>query len=122
MYDYDEDEWYDDDDYGYEDNDPEIWGQAYSCWLYKAKNGHLSFGEGILTQYEGEDWGEASGWDEWIYNLNELKDDAKARLVEIGKTMHPGEQADLNPYWYEDDDDEQDITPPCPTDESEVIQ
>lgn len=107
MSDYDEDEWYDDDDdYGYEDNDPEIWGQAFYTWLYKAKNGHLILGEGILTQYAGEDWGAASGWDERIFNLNDLEDDDKARLVEIGKTLHPGEQVDLDPYWDEGDDDE----------------
>jgi len=106
MSDYYEDEWYD--DYSYEDDDePEIWGQSYSCWLYKSPKGHLRFWEGVLTCYEGEDWGEASGWVESDYNLNELEDEAKAKLIEIGKSLKPGEYKELLPYWYEEEEEEE---------------
>lgn len=97
---YYEDEWY-------EEDEPEICDQSSFLYLYKGKRGALCLVEGVLTRYEGEDWGEASGWDEYPVNLKHLREGVRQRVIEFGKTMPTGTCEDVDWGWFEDDEDEE---------------
>lgn len=90
---YYDDEWYD-------DSEPKIVGQSFHLCLGKAENGQLWMTEGVLTRYDGQDWGEASGWYEENIRLSDLLDEVKARIVEYGKTMKPGESQHVFWSWF----------------------
>ena len=113
MSDYYEDEWYDDeydgdgdwDDEWEMDSDRQIWGQSTSLYLYKGAKGKLCLVECTLTRYEGEDWGQASGWDEERINLKTLEDDVRKRVIEFGKTMPAGTAKEVAHSWFSDEPD-----------------
>lgn len=94
---------YDDDDYDSDWDDGDI-EQSISRWAVKAANGQIAVGRGILTRYPGEDWGEASGWAEDHYNLNELNPAFKRSVLKFMKDKAPG-QYDLPSLWDEDEED-----------------
>lgn len=109
---YYDDEYYDDEYYNSDE-----WYEANSetshhSYLYKAQNGHLVLTEGWLTRYPGEDWGEASGWSEYTFRLNELNPEAKKRCIELGRNLKPGTSTDF--YWGYDDDDSTEQTDDLP--------
>lgn len=99
---YNDDEWYEDEyegsDEWYEDNSE----TSYDITLVKANNGQLFLHEGQLTRYPGEDWGEASGWWEQSLSLRQLTPDAKARCIELGRDLKPGESTHFY-YEYEEE-------------------
>ena len=100
--DYDPD-WHDDDDYEKPDRDRGILGQSYTTTLYKGRKGALCLVDGILTRYEGEDWGEASGWHEDRFNLKTLTDKAREIVIRYGKTMPNGTNCEFCWSWFEDE-------------------
>lgn len=109
---YEEDELYEDDDFDdYEDEgNGRYYGEgrsetSYSCTLLKATNGHLAVHEGWLTRYPGEDWGEASGWQERTLRLGEVDPEIKERAIELGRSLQPGEDTPFF-YWYEEEREE----------------
>lgn len=97
--DYYDDEWYED-EYRYdEDYDRSIKGQDYGTSLYKAHNGHLRLYSWVLTCYQGQDWGEASGWHETDHELKSLKPHVFRWIINLGKKMEP--HSSKNIYWDE---------------------
>lgn len=110
---YQEDEWYEDDSDG-------IAGQSYSLYLGKAKNGQLYMLEGVLTRYEGEDWGEASGWNEYPVQIGALLEDVRRRVIEYGKTLKPGDSHEV--YWSDFDPDEDEYPPMAGTESDQANQ
>lgn len=103
-----DDEW--DDDDGPDET-------SYHTYLLKAKNGHIAIVQGVLGRYPGEDWGEASYWEESTLNISHLIDEQRLAIVAYAKDLEPG-QHDFSFGWLDEDEEDDEMpTPPTSVDE-----
>lgn len=107
MSDYYEDEYY-------EDPEPECMGVWFS--VAKAVNGQLFC---ITTGAWNDGVHIDSGYWRWLstrHSLSELSPECRAFAIQHGKSLKPGEQADISDWWlYDGDKDvEPEYDPDCP--------
>lgn len=90
---------------------------SYHAYLIKAKNGHIAIVQGVLGRYRGEDWGEASYWEENTLNISHLIDEQRLAIVAYAKDLEPG-QHDFSFGWLDEDEEDDEMpTPPTSVDE-----
>lgn len=110
MNDYYEDEYYED----YEDDDPVIDARSYSCYLCKAKNGHLYYEEIFGWKYHGQDWGETVGqWERLVSRISELVEELQPVAIRVGRGLQPGECIECD-LWHELWNEQADLTDDIP--------
>ena len=121
-----ESDFYDDDyeTYGslhdYDPDDDGLYETSHSCQLFKAKNGHIVILHHVLGRYHGEDWDEASYWQESITNLSHLVDEQRLAIVAFAEDLAPGYH-DFSYDWLDEDEDDSDSeTPAAPTTVDEI--